>query len=629
MAANECPAHRPSAFEELIASAPAVLESLPEESRRAVAATSWAALLATLKHTSAVLLVSLGTLDEGALAVVRGLARRMERRNVPAPSSLRLWVFARDRCNDSLCAHTHVEVAADDAATVVDLADALRARSSLDGGARNILEQLAVQSGAPVRVRAISIRLGPECGTWNSRRRREALMLLLGRPATQEHLKVLRVSGLEFRRRRPATPHLAQLLSSIPNLECLKVDPPGEGWRICKDICDGLRGLRRLRRLHLWCPPHGDELLPPPNETMPVTEAMLSLASKGCIEELRLTGFHNFLFDDVPGIEQMLRSNTTLRKLELDAKLCVSASGVGTKVCGAIGAALGANHTLTRLVLSGNVMVEGKHGVALMEGVGKNRSLRELVFESTWLSGEALAGLGRAVAAGSVLSHVTLRSVGPCMQRSSVGQGLVMFARSVMDKSCIESLTLENCSLDDYEVFELAKAIKHGALGRTLHQLNVSYNADITDWGAAALASARQQGCALEELHLRGCSVSIEEPRELAQALRTNTTLRTLDLMYNGIGRAGGAALAAALGAGSVLHELRLGDNDTDGSHAAHADPMDDSTAQAFVRAVRRGAAVRVFDAMFWDNVANEGTREALAALGCRRGRDAYLPHGL
>ena len=71
--------------------------------------------------------------------------------------------------------------------------------------------------------------------------------------------------------------------------------------------------------------------------------------------------------------------------------------------------------------------------------------------------------------------------------------------------------------------------------------------------------SFRLDGC--DELSLFGERIGDEGAKQLAEALRNNRRLRTLDLWSNDIGPKGAAALAAALAVNNKLDKLYLNEN--------------------------------------------------------------------
>jgi Ran GTPase-activating protein (RanGAP) involved in mRNA processing and transport len=103
----------------------------------------------------------------------------------------------------------------------------------------------------------------------------------------------------------------------------------------------------------------------------------------------------------------------------------------------------------------------------------------------------------------------------------------------------------------------LAEALKNN---HKLTSLNLGSNA-IEAEGARALAAALNTS-ALTSLHLSGCSINDEGAQALAEVLADGgAALTTLDLGHNAIGREGAEALAKALMANDVLTSLLLRGN--------------------------------------------------------------------
>ncbi|CAG9463917.1 unnamed protein product [Pedinophyceae sp. YPF-701] len=624
-------AHRLSAFEELIASVPAVLEALPDESRRAVAATSWAALLSTLEHTPFVLNVFDDIREKGEPAVLLGLAKRMKRRSAAVPGSVRLghpYGFERP----------HATFAADDAAALVTVGERLATWST----AYFVIDlekfgEKAEAAGVPLRMRTFSGTLDneaksrPPLGQSLYRPATETMLRLLAHPRTQQDLRALRLYHFGLNQ---TAGDLAQHLAKVSNLERLEITRSFH-MKGVGEICPALQGLRRLRKVELsvntaWCPVFG-----PKSEFV---AAMKLLRVNASIEDFHLGGFGGLSKDEAVAIEEMLRTNTTLRRLGL----CWNSSSRppwSPKACEvgeAIGAGLRSNETLAYLSLSGGDFFVSDGGVAFAQGLAKNRTLQELRLSDTMLDAEGLASLGPAVAQSDALSLIHLRG------EPGAGRGVNAFAQALKERSSVTSLTLIGCCVCEDGVSGLAEAIgKDGALGKTLRELDLSSNDDVAaeeavelgealrsnetlrtlcldhcsikDAGAAAIASALAHGCKVERLHMRNCGVRDSGAEALAEALRTNTTLRTLSLDRNDITRVGGGALAEALGAGSALEELRLTYMP---SRDRPSDCMNDGVARAFVRAKKRGARLRVIEDERKLH-ARKSTLTALQTLGC------------
>ncbi|KAG0378852.1 hypothetical protein BGX24_002642, partial [Mortierella sp. AD032] len=107
------------------------------------------------------------------------------------------------------------------------------------------------------------------------------------------------------------------------------------------------------------------------------------------------------------------------------------------------------------------------------------------------------------------------------------------------------------------EIEMLAETLKTNS---TLTTLNLRSNS-IGEYGAMALAEALKTNSALTTLELIGNSIGGNGAVALAEALKTNSTLTTLELIGNSIEENGAVALAEALKTNSTLTTLNLGSN--------------------------------------------------------------------
>ena len=81
----------------------------------------------------------------------------------------------------------------------------------------------------------------------------------------------------------------------------------------------------------------------------------------------------------------------------------------------------------------------------------------------------------------------------------------------------------------------------------------------ITDVGGMAIAQALRMNQSLRTLDLSFIGINVATATAIAAALRANTSLEVLNLDGNhNIGAAGGTAIAAALGVNRTLHTLKL-----------------------------------------------------------------------
>uniref|UniRef100_M4BQX4 Uncharacterized protein n=1 Tax=Hyaloperonospora arabidopsidis (strain Emoy2) TaxID=559515 RepID=M4BQX4_HYAAE len=125
------------------------------------------------------------------------------------------------------------------------------------------------------------------------------------------------------------------------------------------------------------------------------------------------------------------------------------------------------------------------------------------------------------------------------------------------DASKLRTLDLGFNRLTDTGATQLAEALKTNT---SLENLYLSGN-DIGPAGARAIAQALLQNTHLRSLHLSGNNIGEEGARFLADGIAGNTVLRALYLGTNGIGAAGMQSLATALTQNTSLEELTLGQN--------------------------------------------------------------------
>uniref|UniRef100_A0AAV1VEL9 Uncharacterized protein n=1 Tax=Peronospora matthiolae TaxID=2874970 RepID=A0AAV1VEL9_9STRA len=125
------------------------------------------------------------------------------------------------------------------------------------------------------------------------------------------------------------------------------------------------------------------------------------------------------------------------------------------------------------------------------------------------------------------------------------------------DASKLRTLDLGFNRITNTGATQLAEALKTNT---SLENLYLSGN-DIGPAGARALAQALLQNTHLRSLHLSGNNIGEEGACFLADGIAGNTVLRALYLGTNGIGAAGMRSLATALTQNKSLEELTLGQN--------------------------------------------------------------------
>ncbi len=119
------------------------------------------------------------------------------------------------------------------------------------------------------------------------------------------------------------------------------------------------------------------------------------------------------------------------------------------------------------------------------------------------------------------------------------------------------SLVKTNLKITEANGQALATMLK---TNRSLQVLNLARNPEIGDQGAMHLAEGLKINCALETLNLSDCGITSEGVNNIAQALTVNKTLQNLDVEGNNITDDGVVRLAKVLKANVSLTNLNLAD---------------------------------------------------------------------
>lgn len=124
------------------------------------------------------------------------------------------------------------------------------------------------------------------------------------------------------------------------------------------------------------------------------------------------------------------------------------------------------------------------------------------------------------------------------------------------------ALDLSNKQVEEVECWVIADALK---INSTVTSLNLCSNL-INDEGAKALAEALKVNATLTTLNLGGNRITEEGAKAVAEALKINKTLVTLYLSWNQINEEGCMAIAAALKVNASIATLDLSCNKIDGA---------------------------------------------------------------
>ncbi|CAG9466759.1 unnamed protein product [Pedinophyceae sp. YPF-701] len=633
-----------SAFEEALHSVPAVLQALPDDSKRSAAATSWSALLAVLQGTRATLRLSAG----GAL--LQSLAEHV----TPTPG-------ARPALG-SVCVRELAEatIAADDVGTFWA---GLRASGYWYWYSPMDKEESSRDPDAIVELLHVARRC-EERGT--PLKLRDTLLKLLRMPSVASNLRVLALHHCSLHN------HFTELMKALrtTKLEQLHLqDSDYETFEMkmsTEDVLEMAETVSKLEMLRKMTTPSTDftgQLFPNEftKEQDAISALLRAIGAHKSLEELHL-GLDPAVLDAAAlSVESMLKTSTTLTTLIIDQfsrydrdedGYCDDAMYEAAQLFGwhleglsslpkALSAGLTQNNTLQRLHVKSGAFDWSDDDIA---GLLQNTTLQHLNLGPRPASRTLPLQLAAAVRRGS-----TLR----VMRVTGDPTGTVELARALSSRSCVVELriTLERESGDSVDlVLELAKALADGALGHTLETLRISDTPDhsgtqdfvalaralehncvlrtlfaanslISPEGAAALGAALRTNRTIKTLELRNCGICDEGAAGLASGLQHNTTLQELDLSNNEMGRAGAIALADSLGAGSALERLRLHGCVVAQVPGRLCINVDDSVAASFAGALRRGCALRDLDMGFCtvSSPPLSGMRELVDAMVDRR----------
>ena len=185
------------------------------------------------------------------------------------------------------------------------------------------------------------------------------------------------------------------------------------------------------------------------------------------------------------------------------------------------------------------------------------------------LNGNDIGDDGTASLAGELqsINNVEVLKV----SRNGIGDaGVADLSSALKFNTTLTALFLSLNRIGEAGAAALADGLKSN---KTLTELDLSYN-DIGDVGAAALANGLKFNRTLLVLYLSGNGIS-NGAKGLAEKLKSNTILSTLNLSHNAICDAGAAGLAGLLKSTTTLSALNLSRNGIgDASAAGLADAL-------------------------------------------------------
>jgi len=139
---------------------------------------------------------------------------------------------------------------------------------------------------------------------------------------------------------------------------------------------------------------------------------------------------------------------------------------------------------------------------------------------------------------------------------SIADEGTVEVAKFARDNPFVKYLDLRGNNIQAKGITALANAIK---LNRSLRSLNLKWNAVGRDpAGVVALADVLKSNLTIGHVDLRNNRINNVGARSLGEMLKVNTTISHLDLSWNDLGVDGGLALLEGLKHNSTLIDCQL-----------------------------------------------------------------------
>ena len=274
--------------------------------------------------------------------------------------------------------------------------------------------------------------------------------------------------------------------------------------------------------------------------------------------------------EDIETFFQALTFNSTVSSLNLFG------CEFNTKVINSLAEALRVNTSLSSLDLPSNSIRDGGAN-SLAQALRVNTSLSSLNLGGNSIGDEGANSLAQVLRVNTSLSYLNLGG------NSIEDEGANSLAQALRVNTSLSSLDLSRNSIDAHGANLLAQALR---VNTSLSSLDLSRNF-ICAQGANSLAQALRVNSSLSFLNLswnstgfkrtnfraqvlrikkgsrivfplRSFTIGDQEANSLAQALRVNTSLSSLDLSKNCIGAEGANFLAKALRVNTSLSSLNL-----------------------------------------------------------------------
>ncbi|KAL1512428.1 hypothetical protein AB1Y20_005683 [Prymnesium parvum] len=383
--------------------------------------------------------------------------------------------------------------------------------------------------------------------------------------------------------------HIAEALKTNATLTSLHLHNSNIGGEGAAHIAEALKTNATLTSLHLEGNEIGDEGAAHIAEALKTNATLTSLNLRGapplrrrdrhatrptalrpCLA-LHLSHTRNKIGDEgAAHIAEALKTNATLTSLHL------TSNNIGAEGAAHIAETLKTNTTLTSLNLRDNRI--GDEGAAhIAETLKTNATLTSLNLRDNRIGDEGAAHIAETLKTNTTLTSLHLHN-------NRIGaEGAAHIAEALKTNATLTSLHLDDNRIGGEGAAHIAEALKTNA---TLTSLHLDEN-NIGAEGAAHIAEALKTNATLTSLHLDGApplrrrdrhathptalrhcpalplshtqnNIGAEGAAHIAEALKTNTSLTSLNLRGTNIGAEGAAHIAEVLKTNATLTSLNL-----------------------------------------------------------------------
>jgi Ran GTPase-activating protein (RanGAP) involved in mRNA processing and transport len=203
--------------------------------------------------------------------------------------------------------------------------------------------------------------------------------------------------------------------------------------------------------------------------------------------------------------------------------LAIYSVGMGDDGARAIAKALRMQHSLKHLDMSDNPLTVA--GVAAVADALKTNSTLEILY----LQNVAMEEDGARAIAEALLTNPSLQVLD--ISDNHIGTaGVSAVANALATNNALKKISLCMVELELEAALAIAKALR---TNRSLKELDMSFNDLSVDEAVVAIASTLETNNTLEEIRLQDVGMTAVGVRAISRALRANQSLKLLDLSHN------------------------------------------------------------------------------------------------